>query len=256
VNWNATTPSEALACRRRGRGRALISLTALMGPTTLVSLVMVAVLVLPERANADKLPFGVTVFGGVSAGGGIYSASTSQGSVEWTSADGEEQFSGERLKTGLDESAFFGIRFGKGISDQFSWDLSLSHTQMNVSADVLTAARYSYTYNWDTVRATFYEAVLAWDWSKQKNTPYFLAGIGLSNVKFDERETTGGQLKQDGVSYVLGGGYRWEFVRFEARDHILPTDFSDEEARLPSDTFNGKNPLQFWEISVGFFLGF
>ncbi len=66
----------------------MISLTALMGPTTLVSLVMVAVLVLPERANADKLPFGVTVFGGVSAGGGIYSASTSQGSVEWTSADG------------------------------------------------------------------------------------------------------------------------------------------------------------------------
>jgi hypothetical protein len=233
--------------RASGGWRQGIALAAL---TTLLAL-----FVFPASARADKLPFGVTVFGGASAAGGIYSATSSQGDFLWLSPEGEE-FGGERLKATLDENVFFGLRAGAGFADQWSWNLSVARTKMNVTADILTAARNSDAYSWDTAHGTFFEAALQWDWTKQSNTPYFLAGIGTSKLTFLEREDNGDDLKQSGVSYVLGGGYRWEFVRFEVRDHLLPTDFSDEGKRLGAETFDGKDLLQIWEISVGFFMGF
>lgn len=210
---------------------------------------------LPAMARAEPLPFGITVFGGAAAAGGLYTASSTQGDFLWISPDGD-QIGGERLKTSLDENIFFGVRLGSGISEQFSWNVSLAHTQMNVSADVLTVARNSDSYNWDTANGTFYEAALVWDWTKQKNTPYFLAGIGAARVHFKERKDTGGNLEQNGVSYVFGGGYRWDVLCFEARDHLVPTDFSAEGERLQAESFDGKSLLQFWEISVGFVMNF
>jgi len=223
--------------------------------TIWMALGMVSLLVLPGRARAEKLPFGITVFGGASAGGGIYSATNTQDGFLWVSPDGA-QFGGERLKATLNENVFFGLRFGAGIVDRLSWNLSVARTKMNVSADVLTAARNSDSYNWDTAHGTFFEAALVWDWIKQKNTPYFLAGIGSSKLSFEERKDNGDNLKQSRLSYVLGGGYRWEFVRFEVRDHLLPTDFSDEGKRLQAETFDGKDLLQIWEISVGLVMEF
>jgi hypothetical protein len=211
--------------------------------------------VLPAMARAEPQPFGITLFGGAAAAGGLYTASSTQGDFLWVSPEGK-QIGGERLKTSLDENFFLGLRVGSGISDQFSWNVSLAHTQMNVSADVLTVARNSDSYNWDTAHATFYEAALMWDWTKQKNAPYFLAGIGAARVHFKERTDTGGNLEQNGVCYVLGGGYRWDIVRFEARDHLVPTDFSAEGERLQAESFDGKSLLQFWEISVGIFMNF
>lgn len=205
---------------------------------------------LPRSAAAAGRPFHIGVFGGLSAGGELYTASTMDPDHIWTSPEGEH-FGGERVKASLDENFIFGLRVGKGISEQFSWNVSLAYTSMNISADVLTTARNADTYNYDQVNATFIDAVVNWFWSKEKNAPYFLAGLGYASLGFMERGDAAYDLDQSGIEYLLGGGYRWGIVQIEARDHLVPTDFGPEAARLGVDEFNGKDLVQFWEIGLG-----
>jgi len=234
--------------------RKILGSRTIGGPLS-AGLLLAALLLVPGSAAAVQRPFHLTVFGGLSAGGTLYTASTTQADHIWTSPLGE-QFGGERVKTSLNEDLAFGLRLGKGFADRFAWNLSVAFTGMGITADVLTAARNADSYRWDNVNATFLDLAVTWDWSREKNSPYFLAGIGYANLSFEDRANPAFDLDQNGIEYVLGGGMRWNILQVEARDHLVPTDFGPEEARLAVEKFDGKDLVQFWEISLGVVLEF
>ena len=228
----------------------MLSMLPVLSTLLVVSMLLVASS--PAPARAVQRPFHLMVFGGVAAGGELYTASTDEDDHIWTSPEGD-RFGGERVKTSLDENLFVGLRVGKGIADRFSLNLSVAYTSMNITADVLTSARNADAYNWDQVSATFIDLALNWDWSGEKNAPYFTAGVGWAHLGFQERQDDAFDLDQGGLQFVLGGGYRWGMLQLEARDHVVRTDFGPEEARLAVDHFDGKKRVQFWEISVAVF---
>lgn len=216
---------------------------------------LVGILLAAGPATAGPRPFHVTPVLGLSAGGEVFSASTSDEEFSWSTPDGETFFA-ESMRVELDENVLLGLRLGKGITDRLSWEASVAWTSMNMTAETLTLRRNFDTRNYDEVSATFLEAALQWDWVDQPTTPYLLAGVGYSTLGFSERRRTGFDLDQSTFSWLVGAGFRWRLLCLEVRDHIMSVDLGDEEDRLQAETFDGKDTLQVWEISLGFSASF
>ena len=207
------------------------------------------------EAWADKRPFHMNIFFGMSAAGQLFRAENPDPDYFWFPPDGD-QFKAENVRVDLDENVIFGARLGKGISQQFSVNFSASFTNMHATAVALTEARNSDLYSWDSMNVNFLDAVVAWDWTAEKTTPYFVAGLGYASLSFHERQDPDHDLDQSGIQYILGAGFRWDILQFEIRDHIMPIDLSPEERRLKVPIFEGKDTLHLWEITVAFTMNF
>lgn len=225
--------------------------------TPVLSALLLACLLLgaAAEARADQRPVHLNVFFGISAAGRLYRAENPDPDYNWLPPDGQP-FKAESVRVDLDENLSFGVRVGKGISQQFSVNLSAAFTDMTASAVALTEARNSDTYSWDSMTANLVDAAVVWDWSAESTTPYFLAGIGYASLGFRERDDAAHDLDQSGVQFVLGGGFRWNILQFEVRDHLVPVDLGPEERRLAVPIFEGKDLLHLWEITAGVSLNF
>jgi hypothetical protein len=213
-------------------------------------LLLILLVLAASPAAAGTRPFHVTPLVGIAAGGKVFEASTGDEEFSWITPDGD-RFSAENVRVELDENILLGLRLGKGFTDRFSWEVSLAWTSMNMTAESLTFRRNFDTRNYDEMSATMVEANLVWDWVDQPTTPYFLAGLGWSSLGFMERRLGDSDLDQSTLSWVLGAGFRWKVLRLEVRDHLLPVDLEEEEARLGAESFDGVDLLQVWEISLG-----
>ena len=205
-----------------------------------------AVLV-PVSAQAD---FGLGLSVGGYTGDRLYSAS-SQNPRIWESPTGATSGTGNELLVDMETWLQFGLTGFTTLRDRWGLRFDLSFTDVDVDGKVRDQTGASETVQWDQLFVFDVVAQATWRIGKSEDTyPWLGLGPALTVASGE-----GDALDQTMPGLAWGAGWRisaleGSWLEFGLRGILQWPDWSDEEARLNADQFNGESTIHSLSASV------
>jgi hypothetical protein len=224
----------------------------------------VACLCLCAAGAASAAELAIVFGGGMSAGGRLFKVvSADSGDPfggSYTTPDGRD-FKAVEFDTELDESLSFSLRFRQLLRPQWHLSFGLSATDMDITANHRTVSDNVQSLLYDQVFLFGADTSVEFDWIPRGSRPFVALGVGMVNLRFQEREQ-GDSLDQTRLALCAGGGFRWRRLEWldldiEARLLRVTPDFGAEEDRLTAaESFAAEDPVYFWQFNAAWVYAF
>jgi opacity protein-like surface antigen len=212
----------------------------------------VIVLVAMAEPALAQWRWGIGLNGGYETGGKLYRVKSDQAAPRWPRPDGSGTVDGTELRAEIDGFASFGVRATLEHPRGLGAILSASISDLDVSVIRRTLAENVDKVPWDQWFTIQVQAVGTWTLLREGNSPYLLAGLGLTSF-----DSEGDALDQSALGLVVGAGYRVRLNRMwmldlEFRDTFVALDLDEEAARLSdiSSSFEEEGRAQVVELSA------
>lgn len=196
--------------------------------------------------------WGIGLNGGYETGGNLYRVKSDQAAPRWPRPDGGGTVDGTELRAEIDGFASFGVRATLEHPRGLGAIVSASISDLDVNVIRRTLAENVDKVPWDQWFTIQVQAVATWTLLREGNSPYLLAGFGLTSF-----DSEGEALDQSALGLVVGAGYRVRLNRMwmldlEFRDTFVSLDLDDEAARLSdiSSSFEEEGRVQIVELSA------
>ena len=225
--------------------------------TVTLPLVVLALLLCGSDPGAARAEWrwGIGLTGGYETSSKLYRVRSDQEVPPpvWTQPGGNGTVTGEEIRAEVQGFASFGGRITAEHGSGWGGILSVTLSDLDVDAIRRTVSQNVDTVPWDQFFVINVQAVGTWSWLREGDTPYLLAGVGMSSLNSE-----GPELDQTAFGPVIGAGYRFHIGRMfqfdlEIRDAIVAVDLDDEEARLREDvdvsSFEGEDRIHLFEVS-------